>query len=104
MASLPKDVTRILFVTANIATCFEQPDSMVVAWMDELLKEIFEREMQRQQVRQAAINDVQREEYRDQQRNLTQQRKENMDVEQRAQYRQQQRNLSQQRRENMDEE
>ncbi|XP_018009484.1 inositol polyphosphate-5-phosphatase A isoform X2 [Hyalella azteca] len=38
MESLPNDVTRVFLATANIATCFEQPHSMVEAWMDQMLK------------------------------------------------------------------
>ncbi|KAF2344795.1 hypothetical protein FHG87_024449 [Trinorchestia longiramus] len=50
------------------------------------------------------MDEEQRTQYLQQQRNLSRQKRENMDEEQRAQYLQQQRNLSRQRRENMDEE
>ncbi|KAK8751391.1 hypothetical protein OTU49_014544 [Cherax quadricarinatus] len=36
--------TRMLLVTANIASCFEQPDSMLKPWITEFLKTVEEHE------------------------------------------------------------
>ncbi|KAG0725424.1 Type I inositol 1,4,5-trisphosphate 5-phosphatase [Chionoecetes opilio] len=36
--------TRLLLVTANIASCFEQPDTMLKPWITEFLKAVEERE------------------------------------------------------------
>ncbi|XP_076047394.1 inositol polyphosphate-5-phosphatase A [Oratosquilla oratoria] len=34
------NTTRMLLVTANIASCFEQPDIMLMPWINEFLKTI----------------------------------------------------------------
>ncbi|KAF2350022.1 hypothetical protein FHG87_019223 [Trinorchestia longiramus] len=62
------------------------------------------RQTQRQQVRRAAMNDVQREEYCEQQRSLSPQRRENMVEEQQAQYLERQKKLFQLKEQNMNEE
>nr|XP_027223947.1 type I inositol 1,4,5-trisphosphate 5-phosphatase-like isoform X2 [Penaeus vannamei] len=41
-----KSSTRVLLVTANIASCFEQPDTMLKPWITEFLKTVEDHEPQ----------------------------------------------------------